>query len=564
MEDLLALHAQHFPQLRQALRNLDDDDLRRKVSGETERHMHAERERIAEGFLAGLARDRGRLERLLTAVQKMSPASPGCSNSSERGRVSNSVSISGSRPCGFIRKNCNQENPLRRLTELVGNLAVRIEANLARFVGSANEQSHALGHRSPIERRGEAEIACATAGGVAGRACKTTIVQCSTPLFDSSNRHFGLMGRPYNGDSREPIVETEKILVVDDEEAIREVVSTLLEAQGYHCTVCSNGRMALDAFRKDTFDLALSDIVMPEMDGLKLLAELRNEDPDVPVIMVTAMHDISIALQAIRAGAYDYILKPFEKDQLHLSVRRALEHRRLVMENRTYQSDLEHLVAERTQQLSIALQDLEQSYDYTLEALGGALDAKDAETEGHCQRVTAFTITIARSMGVDPGALRQIARGAFLHDIGKMGVPDSILRKPGPLTNEEREIMRKHCEIGFSVLERIPFLKEAAEIVLSHQECYDGSGYPRKLKGEQIPLGARIFAVADTLDAMISDRPYRKALPISAARAEIQKFSGKQFDPRVVEVFLSHPDRVWMELHEKIGDPFRMTQMERA
>jgi putative nucleotidyltransferase with HDIG domain len=372
------------------------------------------------------------------------------------------------------------------------------------------------------------------------------------------------VGRPYNGDSREPIVETEKILVVDDEEAIREVVSTLLEAQGYRCTVCSNGRVALDAFRKDTFDLALSDIVMPEMDGLKLLAELRNEDPDVPVIMVTAMHDISIALQAIRAGAYDYILKPFEKDQLHLSVRRALEHRRLVMENRTYQSDLEHLVAERTQQLSIALQDLEQSYDYTLEALGGALDAKDAETEGHCQRVTAFTITIARSMGVDPGALRQIARGAFLHDIGKMGVPDSILRKPGPLTNEEREIMRKHCQIGFSVLERIPFLKEAAEIVLSHQECYDGSGYPRKLKGEQIPLGARIFAVADTLDAMISDRPYRKALPISAARAEIQKYSGKQFDPRVVEVFLSHPDRVWMELHEKIGDPFRMAQMERA
>ena len=149
----------------------------------------------------------------------------------------------------------------------------------------------------------------------------------------------------------------------------------------------------------DTFDLVLSDIVMPEMDGLKLLGELRMEDPDVPVIMVTAMHDISIALEAIRAGAYDYILKPFEKDQLHLSVRRALEHRRLVLENRTYQSDLEHLVAERTQQLSIALQDLEQSYDYTLEALGGALDAKDAETEGHCQRVTAFTITIAQSDG---------------------------------------------------------------------------------------------------------------------------------------------------------------------
>jgi putative nucleotidyltransferase with HDIG domain len=359
-------------------------------------------------------------------------------------------------------------------------------------------------------------------------------------------------------------MNTEKILVVDDEEAIREVISTLLEAQGFRCTTCANGRLGLEGFRKDTFDLVLSDIVMPEMDGLKLLAELRVDDPDVPVIMVTAMHDISIALEAIRAGAYDYILKPFEKDQLYLSVRRALEHRKLVLENRTYQSDLEQLVAERTQQLSIALQDLEQSYDYTLEALGGALDAKDAETEGHCQRVTAFTITIARAMGVDKAFLRQIARGAFLHDIGKMGVPDSILRKPGPLTAEEREIMRKHCNIGYAVLERIPFLKEAAEIVLSHQECYDGSGYPRGLKGEQIPLGARIFAVADTLDAMISDRPYRKALPISAAREEIERFSGKQFDPRVVEVFLAQPERLWRELHERTSDPFRLTQLEHA
>ncbi|HUO34084.1 MAG TPA: HD domain-containing phosphohydrolase [Candidatus Acidoferrum sp.] len=356
-------------------------------------------------------------------------------------------------------------------------------------------------------------------------------------------------------------MEPERILVVDDEEAIREVVSTLLTAQGYECTTASNGRLGLDAFRKGSFDLVLSDIVMPEMDGLKLLGELRLEDPDVPVIMVTAMHDIAIALEAIRAGAYDYILKPFEKDQLHLSVRRALEHRSLVIENRTYQSDLEHLVAERTQQLSVALQELEQSYDYTLEALGGALDAKDAETEGHCQRVTAFTITMAKAMNIDKAMLRHIARGAFLHDIGKMGIPDSILRKPGPLTSEEREIMRRHCEIGYSVLERIPFLKEAAEIVLSHQECYDGSGYPRGLRGEQIPLGARIFAVADTLDAMISDRPYRKALPISAAREEIKKFSGKQFDPKVVEIFLSHPDRVWLDLHRNIGE-FRLTALE--
>jgi putative nucleotidyltransferase with HDIG domain len=303
---------------------------------------------------------------------------------------------------------------------------------------------------------------------------------------------------------------------------------------------------------------------MPEMDGLKLLARLRELDPDVPVIMVTAMHDIAIALEAIRNGAYDYILKPFEKDQLYMSVGRALEHRRLVMENRSYQSDLEQLVAERTQQLSLALRDLEQSYDHTLEALGGALDAKDAETEGHCQRVTAFTIRMAEAMGVDKVALRHIARGAFLHDIGKMGIPDSILRKPGPLTADERTVMRRHCDIGFDVLKRIPFLKEAAEIVLTHQECFDGTGYPQGLKGEDIPVGSRIFAVADTLDAMISDRPYRKALPISVAREEIRKNAGTQFDPRVVAVFLSVPDRIWQDLHDNTVNPFQLMPQERV
>src|SRR6266404_4884442 len=195
-----------------------------------------------------------------------------------------------------------------------------------------------------------------------------------------------------------------------------------------------------------------------------------------------------------------------------------------------------------------------------LEALGGALDLKDAETEGHSKRVTAYTIAIAKAIKVDPGLLPQIARAAFLHDIGKMAIPDMILRKPGPLTPEEREVMRTHCEIGFNMVTRIPFLREAAEIVLSHQEYFDGTGYPRGLRGEQIPLGARIFAVADALDAMISDRPYRKALPISHAREEIQRCSGTQFDPTVVEVFLAMPGTLWNELRENIGRPYRLSQ----
>src|SRR5438874_1581356 len=192
----------------------------------------------------------------------------------------------------------------------------------------------------------------------------------------------------------QPTVEMENILVVDDEEAIREVVSTMLESKGYHCTAVQNGRVEQDQVKKATPDLVLSDMIMPEMDGIRLLEWMRQYDPEVPVIIVTAIHDISTALEAIRRVAYDYILKPFEKDQLYLGVNRALQHRRLVTENRNYQNTLKEQVEERTARLKIALAQLEQSYDDTLEALGSALDLKDAETEGHCQRVTAFTISI--------------------------------------------------------------------------------------------------------------------------------------------------------------------------
>jgi putative nucleotidyltransferase with HDIG domain len=356
-------------------------------------------------------------------------------------------------------------------------------------------------------------------------------------------------------------VDTETILVVDDEEAIREVVSTMLESKGYRCTVAHNGRVAQEHIKRTTPDLILSDMIMPEMDGIKLLEWVREFDPDVPVIMVTAIHDISTALEAIRRGAYDYILKPFEKDQLFLGVGRALQHRRLVNENRKYQRDLEQQVEDRTARLQEALDQLEQSYDDTLEALGSALDLKDAETEGHCQRVTAFCISIAKTMPVPDTYLPILARAAFLHDIGKMAIPDGILRKPGPLTDDEKKIMRTHCEIGYNMLIRIPFLRDAAEIVLAHQEFYDGSGYPRGLRSDHIPLGARIFTIADSLDAMVSDRPYRRALPMSHAREEIKRCSGSQFDPEVVKVFLSIPEQHWMELREHLGSPFRLAHL---
>jgi putative nucleotidyltransferase with HDIG domain len=198
------------------------------------------------------------------------------------------------------------------------------------------------------------------------------------------------------------------------------------------------------------------------------------------------------------------------------------------------------------------MEDLEHSYDVTLEALGDALDLKDSETEGHSKRVTAYTIALARAMGISPTEIKVIARGAFLHDIGKMAIPDQILRKAGKLTAEEQQVMREHCTRGYHMLRKIPFLSGAAEIVFAHQEHYGGSGYPNGLRGAEIPIGARIFAVADALDAITSDRPYRAARSFDAARKEILRCSGTQFDPGVVEVFLKIPNELWHELRLEI------------
>src|SRR5712671_7151668 len=235
----------------------------------------------------------------------------------------------------------------------------------------------------------------------------------------------------------------DRILVVDDEEAIREIVCAILAAHGYTWKQASSGMEALALLNSgEGFELVLSDLMMADMDGIGLLERTKEKYPEMPVVMVTAVHDISVALAAIRNGAYDYLLKPFEREQLLATVRRALENRRLKLENRAYQTDLEALVEARTEQLRKAVVDLERSYDITLEALGDALDKKDAETEGHSKRVTAFTIAIARAMGLSKDQIAVIARGAFLHDIGKMAIPDAILRKPGALTEAETEIMR--------------------------------------------------------------------------------------------------------------------------
>ncbi len=345
---------------------------------------------------------------------------------------------------------------------------------------------------------------------------------------------------------------TARLLVVDDEAHVRSMMGSTLERQGYDVQLAASGHDALQMLEQNAYDLVLTDIVMQDGNGIALLDRMHAQQPQLPVVMVSAVHDISVAIDSMRRGAYDYLLKPFEREHLVNTVQRALDHRQVLQDTHNYQQNLEQVVRARTEMLRQAMENLEHSYDVTLEALGDALDLKDSETEGHSKRVTAYTIALARAMGIAPAEIKVIARGAFLHDIGKMAIPDEILRKPGKLTPEEQTVMREHCARGYHMLRKIPFLAGAAEIIFSHQEHYDGSGYPNGLRGNEIPIGARIFAVADTLDAITSDRPYRKARSFDVAREEILRCSGTQFDPAVVEVILKISNELWHELRSEI------------
>lgn len=349
-------------------------------------------------------------------------------------------------------------------------------------------------------------------------------------------------------------MQQERILVVDDEAPVRGIVAALLEHSGYAAIAASGADEAIELLSQDpTYSLVLSDIMMPDTDGLALLDRISADHPGLPVIMFTAVHDIHVATSAFRRGAFDYLLKPFERLQLESVVSRAVEHSRHLGQNNAYRQQIEEIISARTGRLRETMQDLERSYDITIEAMGDALDLRDQETEGHSKRVTAYTIALARALGVGADQLRIMARGAFLHDIGKIATPDSILLKPGRLSPEEMAIMREHCQRGYEMVRKIPFLCEAAEIVYAHQERFDGTGYPRGLRGDQIPLGARIFAIADTLDAMTSDRPYRKGTSFACARAEIVRCSGTQFDPTIVQRFLTISDEEWNRIRGNVG-----------
>jgi len=335
-----------------------------------------------------------------------------------------------------------------------------------------------------------------------------------------------------------------RVLIVDDEEGVRHFLSDGLGVEGFECSDIARGAKAPKLLETQPFDAVISDLRMPETSGLDLLKWVREKHPQVAFLMATGVDDVRVGIQAMKAGADDYLVKPFQLDLVLAALDRAIQKKRLEREVENYRQRLEQMVDQRTKQLEAALKRIEQTYDDTLEALSAALDLRDNETAGHSRRVTRYSLEIARRMGCSGEQLKGLSRGAYLHDIGKIGIPDTVLLKPGKLTQEESTVMESHARIGYELVCCIGFLAGSAEIVLTHHERYDGTGYPQGLQGNEIPLPARIFAVADTLDAMTSDRPYRRALPYSAAREEIIRESGRQFDPSVVQAFLAIPEEV--------------------
>lgn len=338
-----------------------------------------------------------------------------------------------------------------------------------------------------------------------------------------------------------------KVLIADDENDIRELLGDFLADKGFECFLAKNAFEALEKFRKNPdIDLVMSDIRMPGRSGLDLLGDIKAIEEDVIVIMISAVKDIESAITAMSKGAYDYVSKPFKLAEVGIVIEKAIDKRKLILENREYQRGLEIKVEERTAELKNAFIQLDNTYRTTLEALVTALDMRDELTQGHSLRVIHYCRKLAELMGIrDKEKLKVLEYGSLLHDIGKIGIPDSILKKPSELTKREWEIMKTHPMVGFKILNPISFLKKASKIVLYHHENYDGSGYPKKLKGENIPLGARIFAVVDTLDAITSQRPYRNARSFRDAEKELKKYSGIRFDPEVMNAFNSVSIDFW-------------------
>ena len=323
-------------------------------------------------------------------------------------------------------------------------------------------------------------------------------------------------------------------LIVDDEPRLRQVLVHLMRNDGFTCLEAGNGEEALEHLQRSPISLVMSDLRMPRMDGLELLRRIRGCWPDTAVVMITAVADVEVAVSCLAIGAMDYLTKPFHLEEVRARVAQALEKRRLVVENRGYQESLQEKVGVQARRL-------EELFLASIQSLAEALEVKDPYTRGHSIRVSHYSVVIARELELDDAMLRDIELGGHVHDIGKIGVREDVLNKPGKLTDAEYEHIMTHPVVGWRIL--APLLGEtpvALNIVRSHHERYDGRGVPDRLAGENIPFEARIAAVADSFDAMTSDRPYRPdGMSLEAAMAELIRCSGAQFDPKIVEAMVS-------------------------
>ncbi len=320
-------------------------------------------------------------------------------------------------------------------------------------------------------------------------------------------------------------------LIVDDEPHLRSILSRLLVAEGFACRTAASGREALRELEQDPAELIVTDIRMPEMDGINLLAEVRRRWPDTGVVMITAVSDVSSAIWCLTQGALDYVAKPFQVDDVKARVRQALEKRRLLLENRDYQHNLEQRVEQQAERI-------EHLFLTGVQSLAHALEAKDPYTRGHSARVAAYAGAIARTLGLDEATLRDLQIGAELHDVGKIGVREEVLRKPDRLSAQEYLHIMEHTIIGVKIL--TPLLKEhprVLQVVRSHHERLDGTGLPDHLKGDAVPLVARVASVADAFDAMTTGRPYVGARSPEAALEELRVSAGTQFDRDAVAAF---------------------------
>ena len=335
-----------------------------------------------------------------------------------------------------------------------------------------------------------------------------------------------------------------RILVLEDEETVQALVKSLLKIRGFDCDTAGTVAEAREMARSRTPDLLIVDVNLPDGSGLSLIEETADLDP--LAIVMTASADLQTAVQAIRYGAIDFITKPFSVGQFLQRMDKALEEWRSRESLRGYGRALETLVRMKEDELSRTTRQMDEVRDMTVTALGAALNLKDHETADHCVRVSQNCLALGRTLALSEFELQNLKWGAYLHDVGKIGIPEQLLLKKGTLTVEERAIIERHPLMGYAMIRTIEFLRFATDVVLCHHENFDGSGYPRGLRGERIPLAARIFSLVDTMDAMTSDRPYREALPFGAFREELVAKSGSKFDPEIVQAFIAVPESSWL------------------